>query len=461
MNPFKYFSVSAPSEPIADPAEANRKYSGLRWSVFLSATLGYGLYYVCRLSLNVIKKPIVDADVLSEAELGIIGSALFITYAVGKFTNGFLADRSNIRRFLSAGLLLSALINLVLGFTTSFALFLVLWGINGWAQSMGAAPCVVALSRWFTDRERGTFYGLWSSSHNIGEAITFIVTAVIVSSLGWQWGFRGAGLMGLLGFAVIAVFMRDTPQSCGLPPVVSAAKDSADNEGKDGGKSIGEHQKEVLKNPAIWMLALASAFMYIARYAVNSWGIFFLEAEKGYTNLEASSIISISSVCGIIGTVASGWVSDRFFGGRRNIPALVFGLTNVAALCLFLLWREHSFWVDAVSMVLFGLSIGALICFLGGLMAVDIASKRASGAALGVVGIASYIGAALQDLISGITIQSGKVLETGSAAVYDFSSAKWFWIASAVLSVLCTVSIWNVTGRKRHESLCRTRQIQK
>ena len=95
------------------------------------------------------------------------------------------------------------------------------------------------------------------------------------------------------------------------------------------------------------------------------------------------------------------------------------------------------------------MSIGALICFLGGLMAVDIASKRASGAALGVVGIASYIGAALQDLISGITILSGKVLEKGSAAVYDFSSAKWFWIASTVLSVLCTVSIWNVTGRPK------------
>ncbi len=128
----------------------------------------------------------MDAGVLSEAELGIIGSGLFITYAVGKFTNGFLADRSNIRKFLAAGLLVSALMNLILGFTTSFIVFSVLWAVNGWAQSMGAAPCVVGLSRWFGNRERGTFYGLWSSSHNIGEAITFIVTAVIVATLGWQ-----------------------------------------------------------------------------------------------------------------------------------------------------------------------------------------------------------------------------------------------------------------------------------
>lgn len=443
MNILKYFSASPAAEPLTDPEEIKRRYARLRWSVFLSATLGYGLYYVCRLSLNVIKKPIVDAGVLSESELGIIGSALFVTYAVGKFANGFLADRSNIRRFLSAGLLISALINLILGFTASFAVFLVLWAINGWTQSMGAAPCVVALSRWFGDKERGTFYGLWSSSHNIGEAITFISTAAIVSVWGWQWGFRGAGLLGLLGFLIFAFFMRDTPQSYGLPSIAVYKGDSPEQQtANENDKSVGDHQKEVLRNPAIWMLALASAFMYISRYAVNSWGIFFLEADKGYTNLEASSIISISSVCGIIGTVASGWVSDRFFGGRRNVPALIFGLMNVIGLSLFLLGPRDCFWLDAASMVIFGLAIGALICFLGGLMAVDIASKQASGAALGVVGIASYVGAALQDLVSGFTIQSGKNLSAGTPS-YDFSIVVWFWIGAAVLSVLCALTVWN------------------
>lgn len=448
MNLLKFFATSPASEPLTDQQEIDRRYSRLRWQVFLSATLGYGLYYVCRLSLNVIKKPIVDAGVLSEAELGIIGSALFITYAVGKFTNGFLADRSNIRRFLAAGLLVSALVNLALGFTTSFAVFLVLWAVNGWTQSMGAAPCVVALSRWFSDKERGTFYGLWSSSHNIGEAITFIATAVIVSAWGWQWGFRGAGLLGLLGFLILALFMRDTPQSCGLPSISAYKGDVPKTAAADeDGKSVAEYQKEVLRNPAIWMLALSSAFMYISRYAVNSWGIFFLEADKGYTNLEASSVISISSVCGIVGTIASGWVSDRFFGGRRNVPALIFGVMNVLGLCLFLLGPADCFWLDAVSMVIFGLAIGALICFLGGLMAVDIASKKASGAALGVVGVASYAGAALQDLVSGFTIQSGKTVGAGAAS-YDFSVVSWFWIGAAVLSVACALAVWNAKARE-------------
>lgn len=446
MNLKQFFSVSSPVEPLTDQKEIDSKYKRLRWQVFLSATLGYGLYYVCRLSLNVIKKPIVDADVLSETELGIIGSGLFITYAIGKFVNGFLADRSNVRRFMSIGLLITALINLILGFTTSFAVFVVLWAINGWAQAMGAAPCVVSLSRWFGDKERGTFYGLWSSSHNIGEAITFIVTSAIVASLGWQWGFRGAALLALLGFVIVAVFMRDTPQSCGLPPIAVYKGDVTESQKKaEDEKSVGEHQRAVLKNPAVWMLALASAFMYISRYAVNSWGIFYLEAEKGYSIVEASSIISISSVCGILGTISSGWVSDKFFKGRRNLPAVIFGLMNILGLTLFLFGPSNHVSIIA-SMIIFGLAIGALICFLGGLMAVDIVSKKASGAALGVVGIASYVGAGIQDLVSGITIQSGKEAGEGAAS-YDFSIVSWFWIGAAILSVVCTLIVWRMSKK--------------
>ena len=252
---------------------------------------------------------------------------------------------------------------------------------------------------------------------------------------------RAAGLIGLAGAVMLALLLRDSPQSCGLP-----APDQGQKTSEDKG-SVWEHQKEVLKNPAIWMLALASAFMYISRYAVNSWGVFYLEAQRGYTTLEASSIISISSICGIIGTVVSGFVSDWFFKGSRNAPAVIFGLMNVLGLGLFMFGPASHFCM-IISMVIFGLAIGALICYLGGLMAVDIASKKASGAALGVVGIASYIGAAVQDLVSGITIESGKTAGAADAAVYDFSVVSWFWFGAAILSVVFTLIVWALTAKK-------------
>lgn len=430
-----FFSPVPEKEELAEDKKYLKK---LQWSVFLSATIGYGLYYVCRLSLSVVKKPLVDGGILTENELGIVGSALFFAYAVGKFANGFMADRVNIKRFMAIGLLISALVNITLGFSHSFWAFVILWGVNGWAQSMGAPASVVGLSRWFTDKERGSYYGFWSASHNIGEALTFIATAFVVSIAGWRWGFEAAGIAGLIGAVIIMLFLHDSPASKGLPPVMPP---------KELDKSVGATQLEVLKNPFIWILALSSACMYISRYAINSWGIFFLENEKSYTSVEASSIIAVSSVCGIIGTVLSGVLSDKLFKGNRNIPALIFGIGNTIAITLFVFVPKGYFAIDVFSMILFGLSIGVLICYLGGLMAVDIAPKKASGAALGVIGIASYIGAGVQDILSGSLIGDSKTMTDGIAA-YDFSSIRYFWIGAAALSFILCASLWKVKSRQ-------------
>ena len=428
-----FYKIPSPADK---PETDKERFKRVRIISFLTATLGYGVYYVCRLSMNVIRKPMVEEGFLSETQIGIIGSCLFFTYAIGKLCNGFIADRSNVKRLMATGLLVSALVNLILGFTDSFFLFALFWGINGFFQSMGAASGVVSLSRWFDSSNRGTYYGFWSASHNIGEAITFITIAIIATQFGWRYALVGAGVIGIAYFVVMQIGMKDTPQKYGY--LLEQQNLNKQKENTDFNKA----QKAVLRNPAIWILALGSAFMYISRYAVNSWGVVYLETMKGYSTLDASFIISISSVCGIVGTILSGLISDKFFKGSRNVPALVFGLLNVVALCLFLLVPGVHFVIDVIAMVLFGLGIGVLICFLGGLMAVDIAPKNAAGAALGVVGVASYIGAGVQDIMSGWLIEGHKHLVNGTE-VYDFTYINYFWIGAAFLSVILTLLVWN------------------
>ena len=434
---YSYYNIPSPAET---PENDKDRLKRVRLISFLTATLGYGIYYVCRLSMNVIRKPMVEDGLFTETEIGVIGSCLFFTYAIGKLCNGFIADRANVKKLMSTGLMISAIINLVLGFTNSFILFAILWGINGFFQSMGATSGVVSLTRWFDSSNRGTYYGFWSASHNLGEAITFISIAILATQFGWRYALIGAGIIGIAYFFVMQWGMKDTPQKYGY---LLGQHGTAKEKTPDFNKS----QKAVLRNPAIWILALGSAFMYISRYAVNSWGVFYLETMKGYSILDASFIISISSVCGIVGTIASGLISDKLFRGSRNIPALVFGLVNVVALCLFLLIPGVHFIIDVIAMVLFGLGIGVLICFLGGLMAVDLAPKNASGAALGVVGVASYIGAGVQDIMSGWLIEGHKHFVNGSE-VYDFTYINYFWIGAALMSVILTLLVWNAKANK-------------
>ena len=186
MGVFRFFRVSDPSAAKLPPEKQDRSYKRWRMQSFLAITFGYALYYVCRLSIGVMKQPLIDAGLLSATQLGIIGACLYWSYAVGKLVNGFLADGANIKRFMATGLIISVAMNLCMGILgvsavdgnignyILFPAFAVCWAINGWGQSMGAPPSIVGLSRWFPLRIRGTFYGFFSASHNIGEALSFL-----------------------------------------------------------------------------------------------------------------------------------------------------------------------------------------------------------------------------------------------------------------------------------------------
>lgn len=451
MSILSYFRKSEPSAPFAGDDEARmRLYRKLRLQSFIAGTVGYSLYYVCRTSLNVVKQPILESGALDASQLGLIGSALLFAYAIGKFVNGFLADHSNIKRFMAAGLCVSAVANLLVGLLglangggmvgnmTLFVVFAVMWGLNGWAQSMGAPPAIIALSRWYPLSIRGTFYGFFSASHNLGEFLSFLFVGAVVGICGWQWGFVGSSLAGVIGVVIIVCMLHDTPESKGLPPIgVLTGEETAEESHHHA--STSELQRSAIRNPLVWVLALSSAFMYVSRYAINGWGVLFLQEAKGYSLATATQVISVNALLGIVGTVFSGWLSDTLFHGRRNVLAFGFGVLNTVALCLFL-YSGDSMFVNLLSMVLFGMAIGVLICFLGGLMAIDIVPREATGAALGIVGMASYVGAGLQDIVSGWLINSGKTVIDG-VTTYDFDTAIIFWIAASALSFILALFV--------------------
>lgn len=465
-----FYSMSAPQPQM--PVDAQDKiYKRKRIQSFVAVTVGYALYYVCRLSMGVMKQPLIEADLLNATQLGLIGACLYWTYAVGKLVNGFLADSANIKRFMATGLIVSVAVNLVMGIlgvnalakssisaaagtnTVLFVSFAICWAINGWAQSMGAPPAIVSLSRWFPLKIRGTFYGFFSASHNIGEGLSFIFVGSLIAVAGWKWGFFGAALAGVLGVVLILLWLHDTPESQGLAPIEVLSGEKSQEEydatcktagdSRDPRKAETARMRELaIKNPGVWILALSSAFMYMSRYAINEWGVIFLQESKGYSLGEASAVIGVNPVFGIIGTVVSGWLSDKVFKGDRKLPAFVAGILESVALALFLFGGSAK-WINILAMVLFGVAIGVLIAFLGGLMAIDLVPRKASGAALGIVGIASYAAAGLQNVVTGLLLDNNVV-----DGVHDFSYVSWFWLGSAIISFLLPVLI---SGTRRPE----------
>ena len=456
-----FYKISGPSARKVDSDSVDRTWRNKRFQAFLAGTFAYALYYVCRLSMGVMKQPLIDAGLLSATQLGIVGACLYWCYAVGKFVNGFLADGSNIKRFMATGLIISVAMNLCMGVlgasaaagaipsSALFICFAVMWGINGWAQSMGAPPAIIALSRWFPLKIRGTYYGFFSASHNIGEGLSFIFVGSLVAFAGWKWGFFGAALAGALGVLLILFWLHDTPESQGLPSIEELSGEKTEGEKKSSSEDTRAIQRAVLRNPGVWILALSSAFMYMSRYAINEWGVIFLQEAKDYSLAEASTIIGINPIFGIIGTVVSGWLSDVLFRGDRRYPAFAAGILESLALALFLFGGPAK-WVNVLAMVLFGIAIGVLISFIGGLMAVDLVPRKATGAALGVVGLASYAAAGIQNVVTGLLLDRVDMIESASGAmVHNFTYVSWFWLGAAVISFLLPVLNW---GRKVKEN---------
>ena len=311
INTIVNFFKTGPDKPLLeDPENIKKIFEKKRWSVFISLVLGYGFFYTCRLSLSVAKKQMIDTGVVDVTELGIIGAVLLYVYAIGKFTNGFLADRANIRRFMSTALLLSAVVNLLFGLSTYFMLFVILWGMNGWFQSIGSAPSVVSLCQWFSNSERGTRYGIWAGAHNLGEGLTFIGTSFLVGALGWNWGFIGPGIACIIMATILFFTLADRPQTYGLPHVADYKQDYS--AGKPTRDSVGKLQIMVLKSPLVWVLGLSSALMYVTRYAIHSWGPLYLQEIKNYSVVEAGFLIGFNTILGLAGAMFSGFLSDRF-----------------------------------------------------------------------------------------------------------------------------------------------------
>lgn len=441
------FATASDQPTIGDKQRIDELFRRHRFRVMLAITLGYGLIYTCRLALGIVKKPLIDGSIYSPVELGLIGSALFYAYALGKLTNGFIADHVNVRLFLTLGFALTAVCNFAMGFNTALSVAIVLWGLNGWFQSFGAPGSVVAMTAWFSNKERGRTYGIWSTAHSIGEGLTFFGVGTIVAYFGWRYGFVVPALIGFATAAIAYFLLRDRPATMGLPNVNEWKGDSYGSEKSEAAspKEVLLLQLSILKIPSIWILCLASATMYMTRYGINSWGILYLQEERGLSLQVAGTMLMISTLTGILGAIAFGFISDAVFNARRPPANLLFAIIELVGLGL-IFFGPNNTAVLVIGMLCFGLGLTGLVTSLGGLFAVDIAPNRVAGAAMGVIGIFSYIGAGLQEYISGVLIEGGMTTVEGVNS-YNFAPAILFWIGASVVSMLLAASLWRVRLR--------------
>lgn len=448
--------LELPKEKI-DPT-----YKRLRWQVFAGIFFGYAAYYFVRGNFDLAQKGLIEAGLYNKAQLGSIGAWFGLAYGLSKFFMASLSDRSNPRTFLAFGLFLSGMTMTLMGLvpwaTSGIAIMSVLIFLNGWFQGMGWPPCGRTMVHWWSKSERGTIVSIWNCAHNVGGivpgAMVLLAGFLFVQTHGfeatakdiWQEALYYPGIAALAASLLVLIVMRDTPQSCGLPPIEKWRNDYP--EGYDEKKSEQElNAKEifvtyVLKNKLLWYIAIANVFVYLIRYGVLKWSPVYLGEVKHFDIKGTASAYIIYELAAIPGTLLCGWVSDKLLKGKRGLTGFIFMiLTTIAVITLWLnpatpeaelaqyagqAWYKNPYQLmDFILMTTIGFLIYGPVMLIG-LHALELAPKKAAGTAAGFTGLFGYLGGTV----------SASAVVGWAAEYYGWDGGFYVMIAGGILAIL-------------------------
>ncbi len=393
----RFFQPAAHSARLPD-AQIDSTYKRMRWQIFAGIFFGYAGYYLVRKNFSLAMPYLVEQG-FSRGDLGFAMSGVAIAYGLSKFLMGAVSDRSNPRVFLTAGLLMSAAIFLFMGFvpwaTSSITIMFVLLFLNGWVQGMGWPPCGRTMVHWWSQKERGEIVSVWNCAHNVGGGM---IGPLFILGMGWFNDWRSAFYVPAAAAVGVAIFayltMRDTPQSCGLPPIEEYKNDypedySAKNEIELTAKEI--FTKYILPNKLLWYIAFANVFVYLLRYGVLDWAPTYLKEVKHFSVDKSSWAYFLYEWAGIPGTLVCGWMSDKVFKGNRGATGVFFMILVAIATTVYWLNPAGNPTVDMAALVAIGFLIYGPVMLIG-LHALELAPKKAAGTAAGFTGLFGYLG---------------------------------------------------------------------
>lgn len=405
-----------PAQPVERKSETeiNKQYPIYRMQILSATFFGYAVFYLVRNNLSPVAREIEGALHYDHDQVGNILAATAISYGLGKFFMGSLSDKSNPRYFMSFGLLLTAICNILFGATRNYELHMVLWAMNGLVQGMGWPPCGRSLGHWYSVSERGTYFAVWNIAHNIGGGLAGIMAAKAASAYGWEYAFYIPAGIAITGAIILLIFLRDTPQSVGLPPIEEYKNDYTDFEKEHGTLERELSFKELFVhniafNPMLWMFAFANFFVYITRYSMLDWGPTYLKEVKHASLDDGGFAILVLEFGGIPSTLLIGWLSDKL-QGRRGMVSLLCMFPIFIAFLIMSYNPPGYLWIDFVCLGVIGFFVYPPVMLLG-VAALDQTSKKAVGIAAGFVGLFGYIGRTVQAKGFGAIAQHYKDLE--------------------------------------------------
>ena len=415
----------------------NKVFKYWRFRTMYSIMIGYAAFYLVRQNFSIAIPAICKDLDITKSDIGIVISIAAILYGMGKCFFGMVGDRYSARYVMASGLLLSAFMNICMGFSSIIPMFAVFWALNYCFQSMGWPACAKMLTHWYSPTEIGTKWALWNTSHQFGSALIVSIAPYILMHFGWRYAFFIPGIVAIIIAGFVFNRLRNTPESMNLPSVekITGIASVAENDKWKNEDDIKLSYKETLKlalgNKLVWYVGMANFFVYICRMTFLNWGPTLLLESKGSSLTGAGFQMVAFDIASMFGGLCAGYISDKIFKGRRGpVSATCMIILGIFVSILWIV-PQSSHIVSSICM----LGIGFLISgpqILIGVAAADFASKRAAATASGFTGTLGYTGTAFAGFGTGWLAD-----HFGWNAVFITT------IISALFAAICLSLTWN------------------
>jgi sugar phosphate permease len=413
-----------------------------RRDVLLLATLlvGYGSFYLCRANLEAAGPLLIAHEGFDKTSFGTLSTIATFTYAVGKFLMGATGDVLGGRRLFGVAVAGSVVCSLAFGVSNTFILFALFAATNRFFQSGGWSAVVHVVSRRFEPGRHGMVMGIIATSYELGN-----VASLNLSGLVARWGWRMLFVVNPLLFAVVG------------GGVWLALRESRSQEDGKAGSSrpqtfpssrlpvipLRELLPELFARGSFWLAVVMSMLLTFVRIAFLTWTPTYLyEMSKASGHAEISGSIVKSSLfpaAGVIAALTVGPLSDRFGPGKRA-PVMAVSLTVVVGLVLLL---GHGGIQGTTPAALLIAAIGLFLLgpysMLAGVVALDVAGKRGTATATGMIDGAGYLAGTASGYVLG-TIAD----HAGWSAVFDLITG-----AAALAAVVS--GVWAVVVMRRRK----------
>lgn len=378
-----------------------KKFSSFAWRVLLSFGLMYMFFYNGRQNINLVKDAM--ASDLGTTTAGIsagIGMALFWCYAFGQLINGRLGAIVGYKRYMALGVLISSVLNVLISFAHSIPVIAVLWGLNGFAQSMVWSNGLGVLNKWWPKKNRGFASGLATSFSGVGQVVTYIsvsVCLVMNPEWGWRAAFRFPIVPLVIALVAFVFLFKEKPEDADLAPFEEEDREA---EARDIAlcaeiekKGFLYPYKVLFSEPKVIVFCLISAIAGVGRYGLLSWmPTYFKEAQ----NMDIKSAI-FSSILLPIGQACAMFIfpliTDKIFKGKREPMLALASVVTFIGLVLFPFVKNQAL----ASFLLFLLGVFGMVTGVIWAVAGDMGGRAFAATVVGILDWAVYMGAAVQE----------------------------------------------------------------